>query len=73
VASRSCGNYVDETLTWPVAEAGNPNIIGSFWLRVSGLDNRLVQMVDVDFLAQRFGPTPEWERWREGAEGPSID
>jgi DNA-binding transcriptional LysR family regulator len=27
----------------------------------------------VDFLAQRFGPTPEWERWREGAEGPSID
>jgi hypothetical protein len=23
----------------------------------------------VDFLAQRFGPTPEWERCRDGAEG----
>jgi hypothetical protein len=27
----------------------------------------------VDFLAQRFGPTPEWERWRDGAEGRPID
>jgi DNA-binding transcriptional LysR family regulator len=27
----------------------------------------------VDFMAERFGPDPEWERWRRAAENPGTE